>query len=79
MLLSIDDINENLNRETTKNQAGKSGIEIGFMDVNQMSGPTKALYLMGIISSIGALMYFFYEKMVLAPESEELERQKKYE
>ena len=74
MLLQIDDINENLNRETTKNQAGRSGIEIGFMDVSNMSGPGQALYLIFIVGFVGALMYYFYDKVVLAPEADEMEK-----
>ena len=54
-----------------KSQAGKSGVEIGFMDVNQMSGAGKALYLLFIIAFVGGLMYFFYDQMVLGPEKAE--------
>ena len=62
-----------------KNQAGKSGVEIGFMDVNQMSGLGKVFYMLFILSFVGGLMYYFYDKMVLGPESAEAEKQKRFE
>ena len=68
-----------MNRENQRSQAGKSGIEIGFMDVNQMGPFGKICYLLMILSFIGAVTFFFYNKMVLGPESEELEKQKKFE
>jgi hypothetical protein len=75
MLLQIEDVNEGMTREEKK-AANKKGVEIGFMDVNNMGGLTQAVYLIGIFASISAAMYFFYDKMVLGPDSAELERQK---
>ena len=39
MLLKIEDINEGMTREEKK-AASKKGVEIGFMDVNNMGGLT---------------------------------------
>lgn len=70
MLLSIEDVNEKFSREEKK-AANKKGVEIGFMDVNQMGGLASTVYIITILGGLLGVLYFFYDKMVLGPDSEE--------
>ena len=39
----------------------------------------QAIYILSIFGALFGAMYFFYDKMVVAPERAESESQKKYE
>ena len=80
LLSLIDDVNENLQRSFQKSSSQMNqGIQIPFLNVNEMSGPTQALYLMLIFGSVFAGLYKFYDILVLAPEREEEAKRAKRE
>ena len=70
MLAQIEDINDQLNKDVQK-KGGRNSVNIAFMDINSMSGPMQAAYLLGIFGGIFGLIYFFYNLLVLGPEQRE--------
>jgi len=42
-----------------------------------MNGATKAFYLLGFLGTLGTVLYYFYNKLVAAPEQAAYLKQKK--
>jgi undecaprenyl pyrophosphate phosphatase UppP len=57
--------------------SSKHAVNIAFFDVSQMSGATKAFYLLGMLGTLGTVLYYFYNKLVAMPEQAASARQKK--
>lgn len=68
-------MNREIQKETAK--GSKNAINIAFFDVSSMSGPMKAVYLMGIYSAMAAAFYWFYRMLCKAPEEAEAAKQAK--
>jgi hypothetical protein len=46
-------------------------VQIGFLDISNMSGSMQAVYLFGIYSMLAAAFYWFYSFLVKGPEEAE--------
>lgn len=75
MLAMIEDINDQLNKDVQR-KGGRNSVNIGFFDINNMSGPMQAFYLLLMFGAIAGLLYLFYHRLVLGPEAKEYERKK---
>ena len=72
-------MSDRLNNEAKKNMKKGQGVNIAFLDIDEMSGATQAMYLLAILGSLAAALYAFYNMLVAAPEKEEQEKQRKLE
>ena len=71
----IEDINDQLNKDVSK-KGGRNSVNIAFFDINSMSGPMQAFYLLLMFGAIFALLYYFYHLLVLGPEQKEAEKRR---
>jgi len=75
MLAMIEDINDQLNKDVQRKGA-RNSVNIAFFDINNMSGPMQAFYLMLMFGGIFGLLYYFYHLLVLGPEAVEEQKRK---
>lgn len=75
MLAMIEDINDQLNKDVQK-KGGRNSVNIAFFDINSMSGPMQAFYLLFMFGAIFGALYFFYNLLVLGPEQKEAAKQR---
>jgi len=71
----IEDINDKLSKDQSKKQ-GRNSVNIAFMDINQMSGPMQAFYLLAMFGGIFGLIYWFYLFLVKNPEDKEADKKR---
>lgn len=60
ILSLIEDVSDRLNNENMKNSKKGAAVEIGFMDLSEMSAATQAFYLVGILAALAGALYVFY-------------------
>jgi len=58
LLTQVDEVNDSLTKQVQKEAKGtRQAINIAFFDISTMSSGMQAVYLAGIFSAIGLLMF----------------------